>query len=780
MNESQTRLEKIDPKLKAAGWGIVADSRILTEQNAYTIAPGKIGVKIKDRKKVDYLLLYRGVKLAVIEAKRDEISESEGVAQAKCYAEMMCIRFTYATNGDKIYRIDMQSGEECYVDFFPSPEELWRDTFGDKIEEWQEKFILEPFYTSAQKTPRYYQENAINSALEAIAKGQNRVLLTLATGTGKTYIAFQIAWKLYQTRWNIRKDGRRPRILFLADRNILAGQALNDFGSFDDKLITRITPDSIKKKGLPFGHNLYFTIFHTFMTGEDKPVYQNYDPDFFDLIIIDECHRGGANDESSWRDILNYFAPAVQLGLTATPKRKVNADTYQYFQRPVYEYSLLQGIEDGFLTPYRVGRVISNIDDYAYSPDDEVISGDVDEGKIYTERDFYNGNIEIRERDEARVKEWMSYIGANEKTIVFCATQNHAAQVRNMVNRHKKVKHPNYCVRVTANDGKIGEDFLKNFQNNESSIPTILTTSRKLSTGVDARNVRNIILMRPVNNQIEFKQILGRGTRLFEGKTHFTLYDFVNAYERFYDKDWDGPAEDPTGRSKEPIIRVCSKCGMRPCECSVEPKVCDVCGCSPCICPPKEKLQIKLSDGRTRSIRHIKTDMFFGADGKPISITNFLETMFGCLPQFFNSERDLKEKWADPTTRKNLLNELSQAGYGEEVLRDIQHVIDAEECDLLDILEYIAYSVEPIERAIRVETRRSAIFEGLNREQQEFVEYIIDKYVSSGVSELSMDKLPTLLQMKYGTAGDAVKVFDNNPALIQQTFTSFQRSLYLG
>ena len=785
MNESQTRLEKIDPKLREVGWGVIADSRILTEQNAYTIAPGKVGTRSKSPKKVDYILMYRGVKLAVIEAKKDELPASEGVMQAKEYASMLRIRFTYATNGDEIYAIDMTSGDEGDITKFPSPDELWFATYGAIIENWKEKFITEPFYTNSNKTPRYYQENAINCTLDAISEGRNRILLTLATGTGKTFIAFQIAWKLYQTRWNLNKNGRRPKILFLADRNILANQAINDFDGFNDKIMTRITPAGISKNGIPTGHNIYFTIFQTFMSGE-TPNFYGYTPEFFDLIIIDECHRGGANNESNWRGILDYFAPAVQLGLTATPRRKENADTYQYFGRPVYEYSLKQGIDDGFLTPFRHCKMQSNIDDYIYSPDDDVLSGEVEEGKVYNETDFYAGRIEIKQRDELRVAEFMKYIGATEKTIVFCATQNHAGQVRDMINRIKKIKNPKYCVRVTANDSTQGETYLKEFQNNDKTIPTILTTSQKLSTGVNARNVRNIVLMRPINSIIEFKQIIGRGTRLFDGKNYFTIYDFVKAYERFNDPEWDGQPVCPTCGEVNcecnggDVVRpkpVCSICGMRPCECERIPKPCKVCGCDPCICPPKTKLKIKLSDGRVRQIKHIKSDMFY-AGGKPVSIADFLEKMFGELPQFFSSEAELKEKWSNPKTRAELLEALRAAGYGIEVLKSIQEVLDAESCDLLDVLEYVAYSIEPIERIKRVEDRRTQIFDGLSSKQQDLVEFIISKYISQGVTELAMEKLPILLQMRYGTAGDAVKHFGGNTALIQQTFTNFQQGLY--
>lgn len=788
MNESQTRLEKIDPKLKEAGWSVVKDSRILTEQSACLIAPGRVGAKERKVKKMDYLLTYRGVKLAVVEAKKDELTVSEGVRQAKEYAEMMCIRFTYSSNGDKIYQIDMATGREGEVDSFPTPEELWLATFGECIEEWKERFMRTPLDTR-QKIPRYYQENAVNAALDAIAAGRNRILLTLATGTGKTFVAFQIAWKLYQTRWNVRKTNRRPRILFLADRNILANQALNDFGGFDDKIMTRITPEQIAAKGVTKGANIYFTIFQTLMSGY-TPNYRSFTSDFFDLIIIDECHRGGANDDGNWRKIMEYFDSAVQIGLTATPKRKENADTYDYFKKPVYTYSLKQGIEDGFLTPFRHCKMQSNIDEYIYSPDDDVMSGEVEEGKVYYEKDFYAGNIEIKARDEARVKEFMKYIGANEKTIVFCASQAHAGAVRDMINQMKRVANPFYCVRVTANDGVQGEMYLKEFQDNDKMIPTVLTTSQKLSTGVDARNVRNIVLMRPVEQMIEFKQIVGRGTRVFDGKNYFTIFDFVKAYERFNDKDWDGEPECPQcGQTececerpvidKPTITEVCPKCGMRPCECVKEPRYCDICGALPCACPPKPKLVIELSDGRKRKIQHIKTDMFYGADGKPVAISDFLNTMLGAFPKHFTSEMELIEKWSNPETRKALLDELDRAGYGEEVLRDVQKVIEAEDCDLLDVLGYIAFNVDPMPRTVRVDKKRNSIYEGLTNSQADLVDFIISRYIATGVSELSMDKLPTLLGMKYGTAMDAMKVFNNNLVLIQQTFKAFQRNLYV-
>ena len=371
---------------------------------------------------------------------------------------------------------------------------------------------------------RYYQDLAIERAMEAIAAEKDRILLTLATGTGKTFIAFQIAWKLFYSRWNLTREGlRRPRILFLADRNILADQAYNAFSAFPEDAMARISPGEIRKKGkVPKNASLFFTIFQTFMSGPPKdgqpsPYFGEYPPDFFDFIVIDECHRGGANDESNWRGILEYFSPAVQLGLTATPKRQDNVDTYTYFGEPVYVYSLKDGINDGFLTPFKVKQISTTLDDYVYTSDDELIEGEIEIGRRYTEDDF-NKIIEIREREKLRVKLFMEQINQSEKTLVFCATQNHALAVRDLVNQMKTSNDPNYCQRVTANDGSLGELHLRSFQDNEKSIPTILTTSQKLSTGVDARNIRNIVLMRPINSMIEFKQIIGRGTRLYDGE----------------------------------------------------------------------------------------------------------------------------------------------------------------------------------------------------------------------------------------------------------------------
>jgi type I restriction enzyme R subunit len=675
MNEAETRADHIDPALKAAGWGVVEGSRVMRE---YRITEGRLqGAGQRSKPEIaDYVLVYRNHKLAVVEAKRWDLPYTEGLAQAKTNSSKLRARFGYATNGQRIYGVDMQSGAEGEINAYPSPQELWNQTFAE-ANDWRERFAAVPFEDKGGMWgSRYYQDSAINAVLEAIADNQQRILLTLATGTGKTFIAFQLAWKLFHARWNLSRDAsRRPRILFLADRNILADQAYNSFSAFPEDALVRIAPEDIRKKGrVPKNGSVFFTIFQTFMSGPPKdghpsPYFGEYPPDFFDFIVIDECHRGGANDEGTWRGILEYFAPAVQLGLTATPKVADNVNTYDYFGEPVYVYSLKEGINDGFLTPFRVKQYATTLDEYVYTSDDNLVEGEIEAGKRYEEKDF-NRIIEIEEREKYRVQLFMEAINQREKTLVFCANQAHALAVRDLINQMKSAStDPNYCVRVTANDGERGEQYLREFQDNEKSIPTVLTTSQKLSTGVDARNVRNIVLMRPINSMIEFKQIIGRGTRLYDGKDYFTIFDFVKAHEKFNDPGWDGPVDAPEpcktcGRSTCVCVREpqppCYVCGQQPCVCEKEP--CRKCGQRPCVC---KKVRVKLADGKERNIQHIAVTTFWGEDGKPLSAAQFLELLFGHLPEFFKDEDELRALWSLPDTRKKLLEGLAEKASAE-------------------------------------------------------------------------------------------------------------------
>ncbi|MEZ4799161.1 MAG: DEAD/DEAH box helicase family protein [Flavobacteriales bacterium] len=764
MNEAETRAELIDPKLKAAGWGIVEGSKILRE---YNITSGKIqtGGGRGKREIADYVLVYKGIKLAVVEAKSDELEVGEGVMQAKKYAEKLNLETTYSTNGKVIYQICMQTGNEGLVSDYLSPEELWKKTFAEQ-NNWREKFADVPFEDkSGSWQLRYYQEIAVQRTVEAIAKDKSRILLTLATGTGKTAIAFQIAWKLFQTRWNLKKDGnRRPRILFLADRNILADQAYNSFSAFPEDALVRIKPNEIRKSGkVPTNGNIFFTIFQTFMSGVDAegkpaPYFGEYPIDYFDFIIIDECHRGGANDESNWRGILEYFSPAVQLGLTATPKRKDNVDTYKYFGDPVYTYSLKEGINDGFLTPFKVKRIKTTLDDYRYASDDTILEGNVEEGRLYEEKDF-NRTIEITEREAKRVKIFLDEANQNEKAIVFCANQAHAALIRDLINQNARSTDPFYCVRVTANDGEEGERLLREFQDNEKTIPTILTTSQKLSTGVDARNIRNIVLLRPVNSMIEFKQIVGRGTRLFDGKEFFTIYDFVDAYKHFSDPEWDG---EPLGPEPKAVVEPRGEYKRRETEDTER----------------NQKVKIKLRDGKERHIQSMISTSFWSAEGKPISAEEFLNNLFGELPKLFKDEEELRKLWSNPGTRRTLLENLDAAGFPKEDLLTLQKLVDLEKSDLYDVLEYVFNGdYIALTRESRAKAAEATIFTLLNDKQKEFIQFVLSKYIESGVDELDQDKLPILLTNKYQSLEDA-KLVLGDVLNISNLFIEFQKHLY--
>ena len=768
MNEAETRAEHIDPALKAAGWGVVEGSRILRE---YPITPGRIeGHGRRGRAyTADYVLVYRNHKLAVIEAKSWHHSLTEGLAQAKDYADRLSLRFAYASNGQGIFGVDMQIGREGAVLCYPTPEELWNLTFAE-ANAWRDRFAAVPFEDKGGYFQgRYYQDIAIERVLDAISLGRDRILLTLATGTGKTFIAFQIAWKLFHSRWNLSGEpSRRPRILFLADRNILADQAYNAFSAFPEDAMVRIAPEDIRKKGkVPKNGSLFFTIFQTFMTGPPKdgqpsPYFGEYPPDFFDFLVVDECHRGGANDEGNWRGILDYFRPAVQLGLTATPKRTENVDTYAYFGDPVYIYSLKDGINDGFLTPFKVKQISTTLDDYIFTPDDQLIEGEIESGRRYTESDF-NKIIEIGEREAHRVKLLLEQIDQREKTLVFCATQDHALAVRDLINRMKTSRDPNYCQRVTANDGALGEQHLRDFQDNEKSIPTVLTTSQKLSTGVDARNIRNIVLMRPVNSMIEFKQIIGRGTRLYDGKDYFTIYDFVKAYHHFSDPEWDGEPIEP-----EPKAELAPRPELPPGPTGParEPG------------PRRQRIKVKLADGKARTIQHMMMTSFWHPDGTPMSAQQFLEMLFGELPAFFQDEAELRSLWSDPDTRARLLQGLAEKGFGREQMAEMQKIIDAEKSDLFDVLAHVAYALPPLTREERATRAKVAIGTRFNTKQQVFLGFVLSQYVKVGVEELDREKLSPLLKLKYNNAiADAVADL-GRPEEIGHIFAGFQKYLY--
>ena len=764
LNEADTRAQYIDPALERAGWVGASVKRELHITAGRILGGGKKATPLK----ADYFLQFEGKRLAVVEAKKFDSNYTEGHAQAVEYATKLGLPFAFATNGRQIRFIDMRTGAESDISEYPTPQELVA-ALNETSNEWLTKFETFP-YENKYGDVRYYQSIAVERALGSIAKGDKRILLTLATGTGKTRIAFQIAWKLFHTKWNLKNSDRQPRILFLADRNVLADQAFNEFSAFPEDALVRIKPSEVSKKGrVPTNGSIFFTIFQSFMTsspsGKSNFNFGDYPRDFFDLIIIDECHRGGSRDESSWRGILEYFEPAVQIGLTATPKRKDNVDTYAYFGEPKFIYSLKDGINDGYLTPFRVRKYQGTMDNYVWTSDDTVIEGAIESGKEYESKEF-NVSIEIREREKHRVREFMKNMNPNEKSIVFCASQNHALVIRDIINELKVSSNLHYCVRVTANDGALGDQYLEAFRDNEKTIPTILTTSQKLSTGVDARNIRNIVILRPVNSMIEFKQIIGRGTRLYEGKDFFTIHDFENASALFHDPDWDGEPEDPIpSEPKEPKEKVPS--GDEPSDGPDNPT------------ERREMVRIKLADGKERQLQSISSTMFYSVDGKPMSLIEFIQSLYNtlALPDFFKDEAELRALWSAPVTRQRLLERLEGAGFSKTDLVEIQTLIDAKDSDLFDVLEYIRFALAPITRKERSELAVSNLDE-LTENQRAFIEFLADQYEARGVDELEESRLERLLEAKYSNVVDGIGKLGGVDG-VRKLFLNFQANLYL-
>jgi type I restriction enzyme R subunit len=764
LNEADTRAQFIDPALERAGWVGSTVKRELQITAGRILGGGRKAAPLK----ADYFLQFEGKRLAVVEAKKYDSNYTEGHAQAVEYATKLGLPVAFATNGRQIRFIDMRTGVETDITEYPTPQELIA-SLNETTNEWLGKFEKYP-YENKYGDVRYYQSIAVERALSSIAKGDKRILLTLATGTGKTRIAFQIAWKLFHTKWNLKNSDRQPRILFLADRNVLADQAFNEFSAFPEDALVRIKPSEVSKKGrVPTNGSIFFTIFQSFMTaspsGNSEFNFGDYPRDFFDLIIIDECHRGGSRDESSWRGILEYFEPAVQIGLTATPKRKDNVDTYAYFGEPKFIYSLKDGINDGYLTPFRVRKYQGTMDSYVWTSDDTVVEGAVESGKEYASKEF-NVSIEIREREKHRVREFMKNMDASEKTIVFCASQNHALVIRDIINELKESSHPQYCVRVTADDGALGDQYLEAFRDNEKTIPTILTTSQKLSTGVDARNIRNIVILRPVNSMIEFKQIIGRGTRLYEGKDFFTIHDFENASALFHDPDWDGEPEDPTPPEPKAPEKE-NPSGDEPSDGPDLPS------------GRREMVRIKLADGKERQLQSISSTMFYSVDGKPMSLIEFIQSLYKtlALPEFFKDEAELRSLWSAPVTRQRLLERLEGAGFSKSDLMEIQVLIDAKESDLFDVLEYIRFALAPVTRKERSELSVRKLSD-MTENQTAFIEFLADQYEARGVDELEESRLERLLEAKYSNVVDGIGKL-GGVDVVRKLFLNFQANLYL-
>lgn len=783
LNETDTRSKIIDEKLKQSGW---LESYIVRE---YSITDGRklIGNKRGKKYKADYILFYKQKILAIIEAKAEDIHPLEGLQQSINYAEILKaqklhIDYVYTTNGHKIYEHSMTNSNGKFINDFPSPNELFERRYGH-LSESTERIITQPYYLEGSMKPRYYQQIAVDKAVEAIANGKKRVLLTLATGTGKTYISFQIVYRLFESKWNIDGSNRRPKILFLADRNVLADQSMNTFNPMDSDCI-RINGEEIRRRNgkVPTNANVFFAIYQSIAERKSDECdsendvlayYKQYDENFFDLVIIDECHRGSANNDSSWREILNRFKNAVHLGLTATPKRDDNGDTYEYFGEPIYEYSLKEGINDGFLTPYKVKRIQTNIDEYRFDPNDIVI-GDLENSIV--KMDEFESKVVIPKRTELLAQTILENINPMDKTIVFCVNQQHALDMKTAIDKFKEekcgVRDNNYCVRVTSNEGQIGRDFLESFQNNDKDIPTILTSSKMLTTGVDAKNVRNIVLTAPIRSMTEFKQIIGRGTRVFEGKDFFTIIDFVGATNLFYDDRWDGEPnvddkdEDEKKNPKKPTQPKDDKTDI-----SDEVDITDK-------SDKKEKVTIDIK-GKKLKVINIETT-YVGDDGIPLRTEEYLELLIGILGRYYDNESQLREIWSNPKNRKDLLSKLKEMNIDDEQLNDLKLIFDSKDSDIYDVLAHLSFNMDiktQSERVMAVE-HSDFIEKYHNQKAKQFLEFILRRYEKDGYRELEEENLGDLIKLSgMGTVRDLAKEFGSREYLTESYF-SIQKEIY--
>lgn len=775
LSESDTRSKLIDPKIKESEWN---ESHIVRE---YFFTDGRklIGNKRGKQYFVDYLLTYKNTNLAIIEAKAENKDPLDGLQQSINYAEKLRIDYVYTTNGHKIYEHSLKEGNGRWIESYPTPTELFERKYGQPLTK-QEAIITYPFHIEGSMKPRFYQQIAVQKTIEAIANGDDRVLLTLATGTGKTYISFQIVYRLFQSKWNRDGSDRRPKVLFLADRNVLADQSMNTFNPLEKDCV-RINGKEIKKRGgkVPTNANVFFAIYQSIAerksdeanTEDDVTAYyKQYPHNFFDLIIIDECHRGSANNDSSWREILNHFKSAVHLGLTATPKRDDNGDTYEYFGDPVYEYSLKDGINDGFLTPYKVKRIQTNIDEYRFDPND-IITGELEKQIVTLEQ--FEKQIVIPKRTELIAKTILDNMNPMDKTIIFCVNQQHASDMKIAIDKFKTIKDNNYCVRVTSDEGDIGRNFLEMFQNNDRDIPTILTSSKMLTTGVDAKNVRNVVLTAPIKSMTEFKQIIGRGTRVYEGKDFFTIIDFVGATNLFYDDRWDGIPEEVSGGKGEvtPTPRPPKEEG----EDSNTGGGDDTIIVDP---PFREKVTIDIR-GKKLKVINIETT-YVGENGIPLKTEDYLELLIGVLGKFYNDENGLREIWSNPKNRKDLLNKLKEMNIDESQLDDLKQIFEAQDSDIYDVLAHLSFNMDIKSRNERVIAVENSDFveKYHNEKAKQFIEFILDRYRKDGVKELDDDKLGKLVDLSgLGTIREVAANFGGIPQMGNE-YLELQKEIY--
>ena len=771
-SESDTRSKFIDQKLKNDGW---QENSIIREYYFTDWRKLLWNARWK-RKFADYILSYKWIKLAIIEAKKLDLEATEWLEQVKEYAKILSLRFVFSTNWKKIYQFDMQTGFWSFVENYPNPEELYEMVF-EAENDVREILLKEPFYLTDKK-PRYYQEVAIQKTMEKIAENQKRILLTLATWTGKTVIAFQIIYKLFQARWSLDGIGkRRPRILFLADRNILVNQAMNTFNPLEKDII-KINSEEIRKRNgkVPTNASIFFWIYQA-LTGwnywEDtendnfssEEYFRQYDKNFFDLIVIDECHRGWAREDGNWAEILKYFESAVQIGLTATPKRADNVDTYKYFWNPIYEYSLKNGIDDGFLTPFKIKRIQLNTDEFVLNSSDKIISWEVKK-QVFGVNDM-DRTIVIDERTELVAQTILQQINKMDKTIVFCVDQDHALRMRDAINKYKTVKDADYCVRVTSNEWEIWKIFLEKFQNNSKDIPTILTSSQMLTTWVDALNVRNIVLDRNIWSIVEYKQIIGRGTRVFDGKDFFTVYDFRWATTKFVDEIWDWLPEDDFEK-EEKILENKNK----------EKNFEDFLPKNEELKEKNEKIFVKLGDNREIKIINIETRYLDPSTGKHLSSEDFIKKILGELPKFYQNEHDLRLAWANPETREKFLKNLEYIWLDAEQIENLKKIFEAEKSDIFDILAYISYGNEIKNRTERSKIAKSILEKYKSPKAKDFLQFLLELYEREWIMNFKKDGLSSKIELFNRWLAREIAAEFGWVKELKQAYYDLQREIY--
>ena len=762
LSEMDIRTKYITPAIVSAGWSSISQMR-----EEYKVTNGRIIARGKSCKreaplKADYVLFYKPNKpIAIVEAKDNKHTMADGMQQALQYADMMDVPFVFSSNGDGFvfhnkFITEGHPEINLSLDEFPSPETLWNMYHEQShISLAQDTVIDEPYYSdNPDKQPRYYQMNAINKTVEAIANGQNRVLLVMATGTGKTYTAFQIIWRLW-------KAGIKKRILFLADRTALISQTFtNDFAPFKDKM-TWVT-----KQNFDTAHEIYLALYQG-LTGEDEDansLFQQFSPGFFDLIVVDECHRGSAKADSQWREVLEYFSSATQIGLTATPKETNSVSNIDYFGDPIYTYSLKQGIDDGFLAPYRVIRVFFDKDIEGFVPYDGQLddNGEVIDNRVYNTTDF-DKNIVLAKRTKLVAKTVSDYLKKHncrmDKTIFFCVDQEHADRMRQaLVNENADMCaiDDKYVMRITAND-EAGVKQLDNFRNVEKDYPVLVTTSKLLSTGVDVQTVKYIVLDSNIRSMTEFKQIIGRGTRVREdlGKLYFTIFDFRDVTRLFHDPDFDGPIEQQDDFQPH-------KPGSGPDE---PPKV-----------PPQPSdKKTKYMLGGTKVTVGQKHIQYLDKDGNLITESLIDYTKRNVRNQYASMDEFLNA-WSDAERKQPIVEELEKRGVFFDDLCDEV----GKDLDPFDMILHIVFDQPPLTRKERAENvRKRNYFTKYGKQAAEILDALLTKYADSGLTDLeNVDVLKVDPIKQYGTQVYIVNTIFGGIAKFREAIKELEAAIY--